>query len=169
MCDNAAIFSIYYASNTMHQCIQHNQYVKNKKQHLIYSSEPVWTYLQLRQIDGQVKYSSGKKEHMLILSSEISPQNLLLNAWERAEQWSPVKRIFRNMLSGQITFSCVNVTCNCTVHGADLTYISLLVIFCIIVYVTNKKPWTLKVNTYMHTLTLKNCLGHLSHYRSKEW
>ncbi len=26
----------------------------------------------------------------------------------------------------------------CTVHGADLTYILLLVIFCIIVYVTNK-------------------------------
>ncbi len=34
-------------------------------------------------------------------------------------------------------FSCVSVTYNCTVHGADLTYISLLVIFCIIVYVTN--------------------------------
>ncbi len=26
---------------------------------------------------------------------------------------------------------------NCAVHGADLTYISLLVIFCIIVHVTN--------------------------------
>ncbi len=34
-------------------------------------------------------------------------------------------------------FSCVCVTYNCTVHGADLTYISLLVIFCIIMYVTN--------------------------------
>ncbi len=32
---------------------------------------------------------------------------------------------------------------NCTAHGADLTYISLLVIFCIIVYVTNTnlKSW----------------------------
>ncbi len=29
-------------------------------------------------------------------------------------------------------------TYNCTVHGADLTYISLLVIFHIIMYVTNK-------------------------------
>ncbi len=35
-------------------------------------------------------------------------------------------------------FSCVCVTYNCTVHGVDLTYISLLVIFCIIVYVTDK-------------------------------
>ncbi len=35
-------------------------------------------------------------------------------------------------------FSCVCIPCNCSVQGADLTYISLLVIFCIIVYVTNK-------------------------------
>ncbi len=34
-------------------------------------------------------------------------------------------------------FSCVCISYNCTVHGADLTYISLLIIFCIIVYVTN--------------------------------
>ncbi len=34
-------------------------------------------------------------------------------------------------------FSCVCIPYNCTVHGADLTYISLLVIFCIIVCVTN--------------------------------
>ncbi len=34
-------------------------------------------------------------------------------------------------------FSCVYVTYNCTVHGVNLTYISLLFIFCIIVYVTN--------------------------------
>ncbi len=34
-------------------------------------------------------------------------------------------------------FSCVYVTYNCTVHGVDLIYISLLVIFCKIVYVTN--------------------------------
>ncbi len=32
-------------------------------------------------------------------------------------------------------FSCVCVTYNCTVHGAGLTYISLLIIFCIIVCV----------------------------------
>ncbi len=32
-------------------------------------------------------------------------------------------------------FSLVCVTYNCTVHGADLTYIPLLIIFCIIVYV----------------------------------
>ncbi len=31
-------------------------------------------------------------------------------------------------------FSCVCVPYNCTVHGAAVTYISLLVIFCIIVY-----------------------------------
>ncbi len=36
--------------------------------------------------------------------------------------------------------SCVCNPYNCTVHGADLTYISLLVvIFCIIVYETNTK------------------------------
>ncbi len=35
-------------------------------------------------------------------------------------------------------FSCVCISYNCTVHEADLTYISLLIIFCIIVYVTNK-------------------------------
>ncbi len=35
-------------------------------------------------------------------------------------------------------FSCVYISYNCTVHGADLTYISLLIIFCIIVYVTKK-------------------------------
>ncbi len=34
---------------------------------------------------------------------------------------------------------CVCIPYNCTVHGVDLTYISLLVIFCIIVYVMNKK------------------------------
>ncbi len=33
---------------------------------------------------------------------------------------------------------CVRIPYNCTVHGADLTNISLLVILCIIVYVTNK-------------------------------
>ncbi len=34
-------------------------------------------------------------------------------------------------------FSWVSVSYNFTVHGADLIYISLLIIFCIIVYVTN--------------------------------
>ncbi len=34
-------------------------------------------------------------------------------------------------------FSCVCVTYNCTVHVVNLTYISLLVIFCIMLYVTN--------------------------------
>ncbi len=37
-------------------------------------------------------------------------------------------------------FSCVCISYNCTVHGVDLTYISLLIIFCIIVYVTNTNP-----------------------------
>jgi len=35
-------------------------------------------------------------------------------------------------------FSCVCIPYSCSVHGGDLTYISLLVIICIIVYVTNK-------------------------------
>ncbi len=36
-------------------------------------------------------------------------------------------------------FSCVCVSYNCTVHGANLNYISLMVILSIIVYETNKK------------------------------
>ncbi len=39
----------------------------------------------------------------------------------------------------------------CTVHGADLTYISLLVLFCIIVYVTN---------TNLEDLKTGNIVGH---------
>ncbi len=39
------------------------------------------------------------------------------------------------------------VAYNCTVHGADLTYISGLIIFCIIEYVTNK---TLNLETDGH-------------------
>ncbi len=35
-------------------------------------------------------------------------------------------------------FSCVCIPNNCTVHWVDLTYISLLIIFCIIAYVLNK-------------------------------
>ncbi len=55
-------------------------------------------------------------------------------------------------------FSCVCIPYNCTVHGADLTYISLLVIFCIIVYVINTnlevmtKSW-LKCNDFSSTKT----------------
>ncbi len=36
----------------------------------------------------------------------------------------------------------------CTVHWADLIYISLLIIFCIIEYVTNKQ--TLNLETYVN-------------------
>ncbi len=45
-------------------------------------------------------------------------------------------------------FSCVCIPYTCTVHGADLTYISLLVILCIIVYVTNKnlESWIYRQN-----------------------
>ncbi len=43
----------------------------------------------------------------------------------------PGNRLFMYIL-------CVRIPYNCTVHGADLTNISLLVILCIIVYVTNK-------------------------------
>lgn len=38
------------------------------------------TYLQLRQTAEQVKYSSGKKEYMVILSSDSSPQKRSLRA-----------------------------------------------------------------------------------------
>ncbi len=41
-------------------------------------------------------------------------------------------------------FSCFCVTYNCTVHGADLTYILLLVIFHIIMNVTNKRDLDLE-------------------------
>ncbi len=51
-------------------------------------------------------------------------------------------------------FSCV-VTYNCTVHGADLTYISLLVIFCIIVHVTNTNLESWMV--YMGWLCMRCC------------
>ncbi len=50
-------------------------------------------------------------------------------------------------------FSCVWFLYNCTLHGADLTYISLLVIFCIIVYVTNK---TLNLETLLLLLLYQN-------------
>ncbi len=35
---------------------------------------------------------------------------------------------------------------HCPLSGPDLTYISLLIIFWIIEYVMNKKPWTLNIN-----------------------
>lgn len=38
------------------------------------------TYLQLRQTAEQVKYSSGKKEYGVILSSDSSPQKRSLRA-----------------------------------------------------------------------------------------
>lgn len=40
----------------------------------------VMTYLQLRQTAEQVKYSSGKKEYKVILSSASSPQKRSLSA-----------------------------------------------------------------------------------------
>lgn len=39
------------------------------------------THLQLRQTAEQVKYSSGKKEYKVILSSASSPQKRSLKAW----------------------------------------------------------------------------------------
>ncbi len=49
-------------------------------------------------------------------------------------------------------FSCVCISYNCTVHGADLTYISLLkCIFCIIVYVMNRNLESL-INKSLHHL-----------------
>ncbi len=47
-------------------------------------------------------------------------------------------------------FSYVWTSYNCTIHGADLTYISLLVIFCIIVYVTNNKSWIFWILCMIH-------------------
>ncbi len=57
--------------------------------------------------------------------------------------WAGVQdgREFKNINVFFFTFMyilCVCIPYNCTVHGADLTNISLLVIHCIIVYVTNK-------------------------------
>ncbi len=66
-------------------------------------------------------------------------------------------------------FSWVCIPYNCTVHGADLTYISLLVIFCIIVYVTNtnlevyshsySQFWALQ-GDYEHEITQILVTGH---------
>ncbi len=53
-------------------------------------------------------------------------------------------------------FSCVYISYNFTVHGADLTYISLLIIFCIIVYVTNTnlESWAVVLGDFLATQTL---------------
>ncbi len=55
-----------------------------------------------------------------------------------------------------ILFCCV--TYNTTVHGADLTYISLLVIFCIIVYVmnTNLESLNMELTTPSHNHICKS-------------
>ncbi len=47
---------------------------------------------------------------------------------------------------------------NCTVHGADLTYISQLVVFCIIVYVTNTNLESLDVYENV-TVFYYRCFG----------
>ncbi len=57
----------------------------------------------------------------------------------------PGNRLFMYIL-------CVRIPYNCTVHGADLTNISLLVILCIIVYVTNKI-----LNLEIRSTLLKGC------------
>ncbi len=41
-------------------------------------------------------------------------------------------------------YSLVLQILHCPLNGPDLTYISLLIISCIIEYVTNKKPWILE-------------------------
>ncbi len=52
----------------------------------------------------------------------------------------------------------------CTVHGADLTHISLLVnTFCIIVYVTNKSwTWTLYLSSYTIIFQQSCCQGQIN-------
>lgn len=44
------------------------------------------TYLQLRQTAEQVKYSSGKNEYRVILSSDSSPQKRSLRAWGKVKR-----------------------------------------------------------------------------------
>ncbi len=56
---------------------------------------------------------------------------------------------------------CVCIPYNCTVHGAELTNISLLVILCIIVYVTNK-ILNLESTTIWNLLRKKETTGVLS-------
>ncbi len=57
------------------------------------------------------------------------------------------------------------VTYNCTVHGADLTYISLLVIFRIIMYVTNKNPESLNPVLLNSRIREGSPYGHLPNWR----
>ncbi len=52
-------------------------------------------------------------------------------------------------------FSCFCIPYKCTVHGADLTYISLLIIFCITVYVTNENHEYLESWMRVYTEALK--------------
>ncbi len=61
-------------------------------------------------------------------------------------------------------FTCVCISYNCTVHGADLTYISLLIIFCIIVYVTNTNLEFLE-----GCLGIFNCSPNLTHTPGDAW
>ncbi len=65
----------------------------------------------------------------------------------------PSGKSFRSMMAKterlRRSYSLVLCYIFCTVHWADLTYISLLIIFCIIEYVTNKKNWTLKLESWM--------------------
>ncbi len=62
-------------------------------------------------------------------------------------------------------YSLVFVTYNCTVHGADLTYISLLVIFRIIMYVTNKNPESLNPVLLNSRIREGSPYGHLPNWR----
>ncbi len=65
----------------------------------------------------------------------------------------PSGKRFRSMMAKterlRRSYSLVLCYIFCTVHWADLTYISLLIIICIIEYVTNKKNWTLKLESWM--------------------
>ncbi len=67
--------------------------------------------------------------------------------------------------------SCVCIPYNCTVHGADLTYISLLVvIFCIIVYETNTKSWILnhcRIITYERRMQWRTRVERVSCLKRK--
>ncbi len=56
---------------------------------------------------------------------------------------------------------------HCPLSGPVLTYISLLIIPCMIVYVTNnKEPWTLNL-VVNHVFNLKHFLFKLSHARTQ--
>ncbi len=71
---------------------------------------------------------------------ELNPQPLALltqcSTTEPQEHFFAFHLNFPYLYLG--IFSCVCISYNCTVHGANLTNIAFLIIFCIIVYVTNK-------------------------------